>query len=189
MHSSKKQQAPESFRGAPFDASASPSLSLGGERRRLTESTRTCIRRLNQLREGELAAAAAYDAFLSQQTGEGELELRLCQEMASHQRRANRLADLVSALGGQLQSEPGTWGFFESLAEPMAMAASETMALALLEEGERFGVREYQAALHRLDAHHRDVLEAELLPEQLRSFQEVAHLRAELRGQRHLGIS
>lgn len=186
MHSSKTQ-APELFGAITLAAPstiATPTPSPG-----LAEAARICVRRLNQLREGELAAAAAYDAFLSQQDCEGDLQLRLAHEVASHRGRAARLAELVVEMGGQLQSEPGTWGFFESMAEPMALAASETMALALLEEGERYGVREYHAALHRLVGEPRNVLEAELLPEQLRTFRDVSHLLAELRGLRNVPVS
>ena len=44
-------------------------------------------------------------------------------------------------MGGALQSESGSWAFFETMAEPLAIPLLR-MAVALLKEVENFGVRE-----------------------------------------------
>lgn len=183
MHSQKTSHGPPTFEPSRGDGQhGQPSAGAGAIEP--PAHAQAGVRALNQLRVGELAAAATYNAFLSQAGRGGALEARLALALEDHRRRAHRLAELVVNMGGRLASEGGSWGFFETMAEPMAMTGSDTMALALMEEGERFGVREYHAALNHLDGDVLEVLESELLPQQVTTQREVSRLLTEVRAQR-----
>ncbi len=182
MQNVKSQQVPVEFEMARMEGEGGPP-STSFEASKAADRTRVNIRRLNQLRAGELAAATTYDAVITRLARHGVAGLKLLETLEDHRHRAARLAELVIHMGGTLQNEPGSWGFFENMAEPMAMTASETMAVALLKEGEEFGVREYTTALERLELPARAVLENELLPEQIRAHHEIDELLTTLREQ------
>ncbi len=124
---------------------------------------------IDQLRSfcrGEMAAVATYEQALeSLPLGEHADVLKRCK--ASHQQRVSLLAERITIVGGEAPETAGAWGSFVSFLEQAAAAVSAKMAIAVLEEGEDHGLRDYRRDLEKLDSSCQAFVEELILPLQI----------------------
>lgn len=131
---------------------------------------------LNSFLRGELAAVETYRQAIERLDDFTALaHLRDC--LSSHRLRAERLAEQVRRLGGVPSRSSGSWGVFARLFEGGAKLFGEAAAIAALEQGEDHGRIDYKRDMDCLDAESRRFVEAEILPEQLRTHDVVTRLK------------
>jgi bacterioferritin (cytochrome b1) len=120
---------------------------------------------LNSLLKDELAAIQTYDVALHDRSAfSGKTELSQCQR--SHEARAVILREKIVSLGGEPASGPGVAGAWSKLVERGAVAISEDMAIAALEQGEDRVLHDYRAKLADVPPDVRVFLESKILPEE-----------------------
>jgi uncharacterized protein (TIGR02284 family) len=134
------------------------------------------IDQLNSFLRGEISAVETYRQALSKVNDtRARTELEQCH--TSHQRRVDLLKMHITELGGQPAQGSGAWGAFAKAAEGSAATFGEKAAIDVLEEGEDYGLKDYQKHLNALDANSRSFVERELLPEQLQTHRRVSTLK------------
>lgn len=87
------------------------------------------------------------------------------------------LTDEVRKRGGAPSSGSGIWGTFAKAVEGGAGALGTKAAIAALEEGEDHGRDDYRRDLDKLDGSAREIVEAQVLPEQLRTHAAISRLK------------
>ena len=121
---------------------------------------------LNSLLRGELAATESYQQALAK-VGEdpGADELRRIQ--VDHREAANTLRQHVHKFGGKPDQRSGVWGTFAKAVAGTAKLLGQTAAMKALLEGEKMGVKDYEAALHKKDlpSECKDFIRMDLLPQ------------------------
>jgi bacterioferritin (cytochrome b1) len=124
---------------------------------------------LNALLRGELAAVNAYQRALRsverQAIVDGAEILRFA---AEHQRTVAALQGAVRELGGIPASEAGTWGAFELL--------RDTASVRELLDGEKAGLKMYEAANGSLAGDAHDLVTLELIPRQRKHIAELSEI-------------
>ncbi len=129
---------------------------------------------LNACLRGELSAADTFDQTIARFGSDAPAEL--LSAVVSHRRRAVKLADRIRDLGGTPAVESGLWRSFTRLVEGRPRTFGRSSALSALQEGEDRGVTQYRERLAGLDPQSRRLVEAEILPEQLRSHDTIRSL-------------
>jgi uncharacterized protein (TIGR02284 family) len=132
--------------------------------------------KLNDLLRGEIAAVETYRQALGV-AKDANINQVLQQCQADHSRRASRLTELVQETGGKPVEESGAWGAFAKLVEGGAAILGEEAALGSLEEGEDQGLQTYKDEIKHLDASARAVVEQELLPGQVKTYEAITMLK------------
>jgi len=147
---------------------------------RLPRSDRPSLDALNTLLRGELSAVETYKQALEKLDGELEVRpaLRTC--LQSHQQRAQRLREVVASLGGTPSEGSGPWGAFARMVEGTAKLMGTKTAIAVLEEGEDHGLKEYRSLVGSLDATARKTVLEELLPAQQDTHEKLSVLKQAL---------
>ena len=132
---------------------------------------------MNSFLRGELSAVETYDQALEKLADEASVAaiLRECRD--SHARRAKLIQREIAKLGGEAADDSGVWGGFAKLVEGGAKAFGKKAAIAALEEGEDHGRDDYQRELRDLGPEARDFVERELMPEQLRTHDQLSALK------------
>jgi demethoxyubiquinone hydroxylase (CLK1/Coq7/Cat5 family) len=136
------------------------------------------IDQLNSFLRGEISAVETYRMArdrVSVVGPQGEID----QCMRSHEERVQALTSRIVALGGEPARSSGLWGAFAKVVEGGAALLGESTAIAVLEEGEDHGVRDYRSALDKndeLDVSIRAFV-GELLEKQLRTHAVMSNLK------------
>lgn len=141
--------------------------------------TKQSIDGLNTLLRDEMSAVETYGQALAK-VPEGQIRdvLALCKK--DHQKRAKKLAARIFELGGKPSRDAGPWGAFMKVIAAGAAVLGERTAIAVLEEGEEFGLVSYKSALGKLDRASSEIIEHELLPAQMNTQQAIHDLKLEL---------
>ena len=105
-----------------------------------------CIAVCNKLLRGELAAIETYTQAVSA-FGTDRDAGQLRHILAVHEDNASRLRQHIAEMGGEASLSSGLWGGFAKALEAGALAFGQSPALAVLQQGEEHGVREYEEAL------------------------------------------
>lgn len=132
------------------------------------------IEALNELLRGEISAVESYDQALERLADDAALRADLQSCRASHAERVQRLRATIVQLGGKPSETSGPWGAFVKMAEGAARALGKKAALAMLEEGEEHGLKEYHQNLDKLVGDTRMLVASELLPAQRRTHEAVS---------------
>jgi hypothetical protein len=120
---------------------------------------------LNDLLRGEMSAVEAYDlAIASIPRGDVARALRSLRD--NHDHRVSLLRDRVRAYGVDPPPSSGAWGVVAKTLQRAADLLGPGVALILLEEGEKHGLRRYSAERVSYDMDTRDWVHATLLPAQ-----------------------
>jgi uncharacterized protein (TIGR02284 family) len=139
-------------------------------------SRKQTVDQLNSFLRGELSAAEAYrQAITKLPTSTHRPTLEQCAR--SHEERANLITREVRRLGGAPAEDSGAWGTFAKLFESSAQIFGEKAAIAALEEGEDHGRNDYQRDLADLEPGVRSLIEAQELPEQLRTHSMISAIK------------
>ena len=142
-----------------------------------TDNTRKqTVDQLNSFLRGELSAAETYRQAISKLPTSSHRPV-LEQVARSHEDRANIIVREVRRLGGAPAESSGAWGTFARLVESSAQLFGEKAAISALEEGEDHGKNDYQRDLQDLDPSARGLIEAQILPEQLRTHSVMSALK------------
>jgi bacterioferritin (cytochrome b1) len=137
------------------------------------------IDELNHLLRGEMSAVETYShAFDHIAHFAQKSDLVECQH--SHQERVQRLRQRILQLGGAPAASSGAWGAIASAIERGAAALGDKLAIRALEEGEGRGLKDYKAAVEKVDGDVRALIESELLPEQVKTHQKLIALKTQL---------
>ncbi len=132
----------------------------------ITENvTDECIDACNKLLRGELAAIETYTQAIEKFDTEVE-RTALEAIRADHQYSADELRRHLVDMGATPDEDSGAWGNFATALEGSAKLLGESPALAVLEQGEKHGISEYEEALAnpRVMAEIKEVIRARLLP-------------------------
>ena len=133
------------------------------------------VDQLNSFLRGELSACETYRQALEKLNDSPfRTELEGC--LRSHEMRATELKNQILALGGQAAEGSGIWGAFAKLVEGGAKVFGDKSAIAVLEEGEDHGLKDYQRDLAELDAASRQVVERCLI-EQRRTHEILSQIK------------
>lgn len=122
---------------------------------------------LNRMLQGELSAIATYDLALTHLRGEPVTELG--QNRDCHAARAEALSGRIRALGGEPATSSGLWVGFTKLVEQGAALLGSDAVIAVLEQGEDIGLKQYREHLADLDPESHALVETDLRPAQDRS--------------------
>lgn len=134
------------------------------------------VDQLNSFLRGELSAVETYRQALSKLSDSTHRAV-LEQCAVSHQERADLLTQEIRRLGGDPAESSGAWGTFAKLVTGGAKVLGEKAAIAALEEGEDHGRNDYQRDVGALEASARRLVEAQILPEQLRTHSAMSALK------------
>jgi hypothetical protein len=125
------------FRGADQAKPARPAA---------IDPVEACIDICNKLLRGELSAIDTYTQAIAKFGNTGDRNT-LRHLLAVHEDSASRLRQHIMEMGGQPSFDSGVWGDFAKAVEGTALELGASPALAALQAGEEYGVREYEAAL------------------------------------------
>lgn len=131
-------------------------------------------RALQTLLRGELTAAETYEIALARLGGRAPIELLMC--LDSHQKRVELLTVRMVELGARPDDRSGLWGAFVRLVENGATLLGTRVVLGSLEEGEDHGLAQYRELMNELDPETRRQIEADILPEQVRTHGHISRL-------------
>lgn len=134
------------------------------------------LKALQRLLHGQVAAAEAYELAIGRLGESAPSELRTC--LQSHQLRVEKLTVHIFELGAKPEDRSGAWGTFVKLIESGAALLGQRAAIGSLEEGEDHGLAEYRELIDELSPESRRFVEAELLPEQVRTHDLMSNLCA-----------
>ena len=109
-------------------------------------ATQECAETCNSLLRGELSAIETYTQAMGQFHSETE-RTALQAIRADHANSAARLCDHLVEMGAVPATDSGPWGAFAKAVEGAAGMVGENPALAVLEQGEEHGMRDYEAAM------------------------------------------
>lgn len=126
------------------------------------------IQQLNSFLRSELSSVETYGQCLDK-VEDTMLSARLADLQESHRRRADLLAQKVRELGGEPEQSSGVWGGIAKAVTGGAKLLGDKATLASLEQGEDRGRDEYRNNLNELSPQCRQFVQAEILPEQLRT--------------------
>lgn len=126
------------------------------------------IEKLQACLRGELSAAETYELALKSITHVA-LHHSLQELLASHARSAEKLRANIVRLGAEPSTSSGVWGAFAKTVQVGADILGDRTALAALEEGEDHGLKLYTEGMEGCSLQTRQLIDAELLPEQQRT--------------------
>lgn len=142
-------------------------------------ATPEVVTQLNSFLRGEISAVETYTEALEKVKDENARE-ELQTALRSHQGRVDTLTRRIQELGGKPVHGSGPWGAFTKLLEKGASLVGDRAAIAVLEEGEDHGLRDYRVDLSKLDTETRRLVEQELLPAQQSTHRALSTLKAAL---------
>jgi uncharacterized protein (TIGR02284 family) len=142
-------------------------------------ATPEVIEQLNSFLRGEISAVEAYKQALGKVKDANARE-ELSTAQRSHQTRVDTLRRRIQELGGKPADSSGPWGAFAKLIEKGAAAMGDRPAIAVLEEGEDHGIKDYRVDLSKLDAETRRIVEQEIVPAQQSTHRALSSLKAAL---------
>jgi hypothetical protein len=132
---------------------------------------------LNSILRGEISAVETYDQAIEKLEDDPSVaeSLRLCR--TSHEQRVALLREEIARRGAEPASGSGPWGAFAKLVEGGAKAFGKKAAIAVLEEGEDHGLKQYRDDLPKLDGPTRIDLEQRLMDEQRETHRAMSMLK------------
>jgi uncharacterized protein (TIGR02284 family) len=142
-------------------------------------ATPQVIEQLNGFLRGELSAVQTYKQALAKVKDTNARE-ELETAKRSHETRVDTLRRRIQELGGKPTESSGAWGAFVNVLEKIGSAVGDRPAVAVLEEGEDHGLKDYRVDLTKLDAETRRIVEQELLPAQQSTHRALSTLKAAL---------
>ncbi|PWT98347.1 MAG: hypothetical protein C5B53_06835 [Candidatus Melainabacteria bacterium] len=124
------------------------------------------IDRLNSLLRDEVSAIETYSKAETRARSKHIREVLVFCQM-QHQRRAQRLTERITTLGGKPSYNGHPWGALVKLIASNVFSFDEKLAIAVLEEGEDVGLISYKEALKKVDSASVRMIETDLLPTQI----------------------
>ena len=137
------------------------------------------IKYLNAFLKSELSAVETYNQCIKK-LDDVTVTSGLSDLQTSHQRRAELLRQKIRELGGTPEDSSGLWGSLAKAVEGGASLFGNRSSLAVLEEGEDRGRDEYIEKSDNLSPDLQRFVNAELLPEQRRSHDELNRIQQSL---------
>ena len=95
---------------------------------------------------GEIAAVNAYDRAIEKFAGQSEASMLLVIRN-EHDDAVARLRAIVESAGGKIPHDGGAWGGLASVVNSVAVLVNDEVPLQVLQKGEEFGIRGYEAML------------------------------------------
>ncbi|HEY9787847.1 MAG TPA: demethoxyubiquinone hydroxylase family protein [Candidatus Obscuribacterales bacterium] len=130
---------------------------------------------LNSLLKGEIAAIETYKQAIKSINDQRTVKiLEKCRD--SHLTRADKLRQLIHELGHQPTEGGGMWASFAKLLTRASAAIGERAAITALEEGEDYGLSEYEWRLVCLHGNVHHIVKEELFPLQKETHRTIASL-------------
>jgi demethoxyubiquinone hydroxylase (CLK1/Coq7/Cat5 family) len=126
------------------------------------------IDQLKSFCRGEMSAVETYQRAM-EVVKQGWVMEELRDNLASHEERVRLLKNRILQLGGDPPESSGSWGAFAKALEDIAAVIGENAALAILEEGERHGLADYQADVSQLDYDSLRMMNERIIPQQSRT--------------------
>lgn len=123
------------------------------------------IDELNTLLGGEISAVESYKKAL-EGIDDASLTPVLEECQTSHAKRAQMLRQRVVELGGEPTESSGLWGVFARSVEGTATVFGDKAAIAVLEEGEDKGLKDYEDRMARFDNESLRLIQSECYPQQ-----------------------
>ena len=123
------------------------------------------ILQLNLLLRAELAAVESYRQAL-EQLDSTLYYSTLLQCRRSHEERAERLRQEITARGGKPVLEANVWRTLSRFSEFRTVVFGDSATISALLDGEAEGNNDYRLALAELDPHAREVIESAIIPDQ-----------------------
>lgn len=105
-----------------------------------------CTKVCNALLRGEISAMETYDQALEKFSTETESSV-LREIKEDHARAAKALRENIIEMGGSPSDDSGAWGEFAKGVQGSAKLFGEQAAIAALEAGEKYGLKQYEDAL------------------------------------------
>jgi bacterioferritin (cytochrome b1) len=128
------------------------------------------VEQLNSLLRGEISAAETYrmaiDKFSQSSRSSDVGLLQGIQE--EHTRAAQTLRDRIRELDGEPSDASGAWGAWAKLVQGLADMVGDTSSLKALKEGEEHGLKDYEAAIDRVDPTSRQLIQNQFVASQQR---------------------
>lgn len=137
------------------------------------------IDQLNSYLRGELAAVETYRLAV-EKLNHSSYRTTLLQCAQSHEERVRLLTQAVLQRGGEPAKSSGAWGAFARLVESGAATMGEKAAIAVLEEGEDHGKKDYSRDLGDLDPSAFQLVSTSLIPEQQRTHDLLSSIKRQL---------
>jgi len=133
---------------------------------------------LNSLLVGELSAVKTYEMALDNAVKSPEAVSTLENCKMCHAKRASKLTEMISSIGGKPAEGSGAWGAFAKTVEAGATALGEKAAIGSIKEGEDHGMELYRSEIKNLEGNVLNFVESELFPAQERTRDAIAGLAA-----------
>jgi hypothetical protein len=146
----------------------------------IADRRKQTVDQLNSFLRGEMSAVETYRLALERigSTSAARPLLQRC--LASHAQRVEILRHRIVEFGGTPSDDSGAWGAFVTACEGGAALLGDKLAITMLEEGEDHGLKDYRNDLKKLDAEARQMIAAELLPEQEQTHRAMSNLKHQL---------
>lgn len=138
------------------------------------DTTTVVVDHLNALLRGEMSAVETYDLAILKTVDHPIPELALNRDC--HARRVRILSDDVCAHGGHPEGTSGVWGAIVEIMTGGAAVLGRGAIIAVLEEGEDRGLKDYRQAMGMVDDEIRKQIEQDLLPAQKRTHKRMSLL-------------
>ena len=144
-----------------------------------TDKNEKTIDQLNSFLRGELSAVETYRQALAKLTDFPQRStLEECAR--SHSSRVEVLQKEIVARGGQPAFASGMWGAFAKAVEGSAATAVLAPRAVALEEGEDHGRNDYLRDTDKLDSTAKQMMMAQIIPEQKRTHDAMSKLKKSL---------
>jgi demethoxyubiquinone hydroxylase (CLK1/Coq7/Cat5 family) len=143
------------------------------------KATERTIEQLNSFLRGELSAVESYRQAI-QKLERSQYRPTLEECARSHEDRAQLLREEVLGRGGTPAETSGAWGQFSKLVAGGATLLGDKATIYALEEGEDHERDDYRRDLDVLDPSARQLIQAKILPEQLRTHGAMSVLKKSL---------
>lgn len=131
----------------------------------MNTTSEKCIEACNALLRGELAAEETYRQAHEKFAGHPPADT-LLNLLATHGAHTSIIREHVIAMGGEPSRDSGIWGVFAKTVEGTAKLLGKSATLQALIEGEKQGIRSYEAALKGDDLEEsiKTVYRSEVIP-------------------------
>jgi demethoxyubiquinone hydroxylase (CLK1/Coq7/Cat5 family) len=139
-----------------------------------SHDTTAVVDHLNALLRGELSAVETYEQAIVKTTDNPIPELALNRDC--HARRVRVLSEAVRANGGRPDATSGVWGTIAEAVTGGAAVLGRSAIIAILEEGEDRGLKDYRQASGMVDEETQREIEQDLLPAQKRTHKRMSLL-------------
>ncbi len=137
------------------------------------------VKQLNSFLRGEISATETYRQVIEKAESPSVSGV-LAAGHASHERRVRLLEDKIRALGGEPDQGAGAWGALTKAIQGGAKLFGLPTAIAVLEEGEDHGKKDYAEHVGDLSPTSQAFVRSELMSEQDRTHDSLAALKAKV---------